>query len=122
MEISDGEEQRIVIKFLTKLGKNRPQIFRDLSTVYGENALKQPTVFKWVKRFREGRVSVKDDKRLGRPILLVGRRWGISPIQAINFINATIIPQILWGSVWFINASKQSYKVIENIAIYPPIK
>jgi len=40
MEISDGEEQRIVIKFLTKLGKNGPQIFQDLNIVYGENALK----------------------------------------------------------------------------------
>jgi len=67
MEISDGEEQRIVIKFLTKLGKNGPQIFQDLSTVYGENALKQLTVFKWVKRFYEGWESVKDDKRSRRP-------------------------------------------------------
>jgi len=40
---------------LTKLSKIGPQIFQDLSTVYGENALKQPTVFKWMKRFREGR-------------------------------------------------------------------
>ncbi|KAF2904143.1 hypothetical protein ILUMI_02032 [Ignelater luminosus] len=38
-----------------------------LKEVYGEDALREPTVNKWLKRFRGGRVDFKDDPRLGRP-------------------------------------------------------
>jgi len=38
-----------------------------LQQVYGEYALKERTVFKWVQRFREGREDPKDDASLGRP-------------------------------------------------------
>jgi len=48
---------------------------------------------------------------------LVGRGWGLTPSQVINFINATIIHQLLWGSVWFVNASKSNFKILETIAI-----
>jgi len=33
---------------------------------------------------------------------LVSRGWGFSLSQAINFVNAIIISQLLWGSAWFI--------------------
>ncbi|XP_018403797.1 PREDICTED: putative uncharacterized protein FLJ37770 [Cyphomyrmex costatus] len=67
MELSLIEEQRINIKFLAKLGKNGREIFECLKQVYGDNSLKEPTVNKWLKRFREGREDVKDDQRSGRP-------------------------------------------------------
>ena len=35
--------------------------------VYGENAMKKTAVYKWVKRFSEGRESVTDEERSGRP-------------------------------------------------------
>jgi len=38
-----------------------------LQQVYGECALKERTVFKWVQRFQEGREDPKDDARSGRP-------------------------------------------------------
>ena len=50
-----------------KLGKNGPEIHHMLQQVYGECALKERTVFKWVQRFREGREDHKDDARSGRP-------------------------------------------------------
>jgi len=34
--------------------------------VYGENATKKTAVYKWVKRFSEGRESVADEERSGR--------------------------------------------------------
>jgi len=34
---------------------------------YGDAALSQTTIFEWHKQFREGRESVKNDKRSGRP-------------------------------------------------------
>jgi len=38
-----------------------------LVQVYWDNAMKKTTVYKWVKRFPEGRESVTDEGRSGRP-------------------------------------------------------
>ena len=35
--------------------------------VYGDNAMKKTAVHKWVKRFSEGRESVNEEERSGRP-------------------------------------------------------
>jgi transposase len=67
MAIHQQLEQRINITFLVKLGKNGPEIHQMFQPVYGECALKETTVFKWVQRFREGREGPKDDARSGRP-------------------------------------------------------
>ena len=40
---------------------------RMLVQVYGDSAMKNTAVYKWVKRFYEGRESVNDEKRSGRP-------------------------------------------------------
>ena len=60
MEIDQKLEQRINIMFLVKLGKNGPEIHQMLQQVYGECALKERTVFKWVQHFWEGREDPKD--------------------------------------------------------------
>ena len=67
MEIDQRLEQRINIKFLVKLDKNGPKIHQMLQQVYGEYALKERTVCKWVQRFREGHEDPKDDARSGSP-------------------------------------------------------
>jgi len=38
-----------------------------LVKVYGDNVMKKTAVYKWVKRFSEGRKSVTEDERSGRP-------------------------------------------------------
>ena len=40
-----------------------------LVQVYGDNAMKKTAVYKWVKRFSEGRESVTEDERSGRPAI-----------------------------------------------------
>ena len=60
-------EQRTNIKFLVKLGKSGNKIREMLRQVYGDNATKKTAVYKWVKRFSEGRESVIDEERSGRP-------------------------------------------------------
>ena len=67
MEIDQQLEQRINIKFLVELGKSGPEIHQMLQQVYGEYALKERTVFKWVQCFREVREDPKDDARSGHP-------------------------------------------------------
>jgi len=60
-------EQRTNTKFLVKLGKSGNKIREMLVQVYGDNAMKKTAVYKWVKRFYEGRESVTDEERSGRP-------------------------------------------------------
>ena len=50
-----------------KLGKKGPVIHQMLQQVYGECALKEITVFKWIQRFREGREDPKDDASSRHP-------------------------------------------------------
>ena len=38
-----------------------------LGQVYGDNAMKKTAVYKWVKRFSEGRENVTDEERSGWP-------------------------------------------------------
>ena len=66
LEIDQQLEQRINNKFLVELCKNGPEIHQMLQQVYGEYALKDRALFKWVQRFREGREDPKDDARSGR--------------------------------------------------------
>ena len=60
-------EQRTNIIFLVKVGKSGNEIREMLVQVYGDNAMKETAVCKWVKRFSEGRESVTDEERPGRP-------------------------------------------------------
>ena len=38
-----------------------------LVQVYGDNAMKKTAAYKWVKRFSEGRESLTEEERTGRP-------------------------------------------------------
>ena len=59
-------EQQMNIKFLVKLGKSGNEIRDMLVQVYGDSAMKKTAVYKWVKRFSEGRESVTDEEISGR--------------------------------------------------------
>lgn len=61
-------EQRTVIKFYAKLGKSLQEVNSDLQTVYGDSVLTYACIRKWFRRFSEGRESVQDDERKGRPV------------------------------------------------------
>jgi len=61
-------EQRSVIKFNAKIGKNVSDTFQLMQKVYGECCLSRSSVFLWHKRFLDGRQSLEDEKHTGRPI------------------------------------------------------
>jgi len=65
--MSEEQEQRVCIKFCVKLGKNGAETFEMLRTAFGEQCLSHARIFKWHKRFKEGRDSVDDNPRSGRP-------------------------------------------------------
>ena len=61
------EDQRSYIKIETLLGKNPAEIHSALREVCGEQTVDRSTISRWATRFREGRVSINDDPRPGRP-------------------------------------------------------
>ena len=63
-------EIRSVIRFLTAKNTKPIDIHRQISEVYGENAMGESMVRKWVRMFKEGRENVHDEPRSGRPSLV----------------------------------------------------
>ena len=59
-------EERYAIKFCFKLGKNATETYGMLQTAFGAFRKNRATVFEGHKRFKEGRESVRDDKRCGK--------------------------------------------------------
>ena len=66
----DGKisEQRVYCKIRAQLGYPPTEIHADLRNVYGNGALKYATVCKWVRRFNDGRETIENDPRGGRPL------------------------------------------------------
>ena len=66
-KMNNLKEQRFAVKFCVKLGKSATETFAMLNTAYGDVAMKRATCFRWHERFKDGRLSVEDDERSGRP-------------------------------------------------------
>ena len=78
----DTLEERYAIKFCFKLGKNATETYGMLQTTFRPSCMNRSSVFEWHKRFKEGRESVRDDKRCGRSKEvntpeLIGQRLGL---------------------------------------------
>ena len=62
----DNLEGHYAIKFYVKLGKNATETFDMIKTAYGETFMSCATVFRWHKKFQEGRAEMRDEERSGR--------------------------------------------------------
>ncbi len=56
------KEQRIVIKFMVKLGKTGVEVMHMLNNVYSEVTMKKSAVYDWIQHFWDGR---EDERRSG---------------------------------------------------------
>ncbi|GFX12532.1 uncharacterized protein TNCV_3156531 [Trichonephila clavipes] len=63
-------EIRSVIRFLTAKNVSAAEIHRQISDVYGPNAMSSSKVRKWVRAFMDGRENVHDEPRSGRPSVI----------------------------------------------------
>ena len=55
------------LKCHIRLNIDSKQIFNELCGIYGPQTISMRTVFRWVKAFKDGKFSVEDDTRLGKP-------------------------------------------------------
>lgn len=62
-------EIRSVIRFLNARNVKPSEIHRQITEIYGESAMTDGMVRKWVRQFNEGRTNVHDATRSGRPSL-----------------------------------------------------
>ena len=61
---------RSVIRFLNARNVLQSEIQHQICQVYGDNAMNDGMVRKWVRMFNEGRENVHDEARSGRPSLV----------------------------------------------------
>lgn len=60
-------EIRACIKFCFKLGFTATETFEKIKKVHGEEAMGRTQVFHWFALFKDGRESLEDEPRTGRP-------------------------------------------------------
>lgn len=66
-----AKSQRAIVYFLWKENVPPKDIVTRLLAVFGDDAMQQRTVYKWVQRYAAGRESLEDDPRSGRPATCV---------------------------------------------------
>ena len=107
----DGKisEQRVCCKIPLQLGFPATEIHADLQKVYGNGALKYATVCKWVSHFNDGRESIENDPRVGRPVSVLTEknvatvktlieedaRYTVLEIEELSGINSSSVLKIL---------------------------
>jgi len=67
LSIHTKEEQTSIIRFLWAEGVKGAEIHARLCIQYGDNALPQRSIYKWIEMFKKGQTSVMDAEHSGRP-------------------------------------------------------
>ena len=61
-------EQRGVIRFLLAESVKSCEILSRIQRQYGPSCMSRANFYKWVQAFKDGRKSITDDLRCGRPV------------------------------------------------------
>ena len=107
----DGKisEQRVYCKIRAQFGFPPTEIHADLQIVYGNGALKYAAVCKWVRCFNDGRESIENDPRVGRPVSVLTEkniatvktlieedtRYIVQEIEELSGIHSSSVLKIL---------------------------
>ena len=112
----DGKisELKVYCKIRAQLGFLPTEIHADLQKVYGNSALKYAAVCKWVCRFNDGRESIENDSRVGRPVSVLTEKnvatvkWLIAEdasytekeMEELSGIHSSSVLKILRERLW----------------------
>ena len=124
--LSVNVEQRVHVKNYVKLGKSITETYDLLKKVYGDECLSHTEVFKWFKRFKEGKEEIRDDQCPGRPstsktdanikivseIVRQNRRLSIRAVAELININKKTVRQILHNNF---NIKKVCSKMVPRL-------
>ena len=102
-------EQRVYCKIRAQLWFPPTEIHADLLKVYGNGAFKYGTVYKWVRRFNDGRKSIENDRRVGWPVTVLTEknvatvktlieedvRYTMQEIEELSGIHSSSVLKIL---------------------------
>ncbi|KAJ4432492.1 hypothetical protein ANN_21112 [Periplaneta americana] len=92
-------EMRSVIRFLNARNIKPADIHHQLCEVYGDDAISDGMVRRWVRKFNEGRISVHDEQHTGRPSLINDDLVGSADCHSDNTLteidNATSASRIV---------------------------
>ena len=102
-------ELRVYCKIQAQLGFPPTEIHAYLQKVYGNGALKYATVCKWVRLFNDGRESIENDPRVGRPVSVLTEknvatvkklieedtRYTVQEIEELSGIHSSSVLKIL---------------------------
>jgi hypothetical protein len=61
------EEQRTVVRFLWTEGVKSTEIYHQMLAEYGAYTMREQKIYEWIECSKEGRKSVMDESRPGRP-------------------------------------------------------
>jgi len=62
-----NDDQRAYLKIETLRGKTSTEVHSSLMEVCGVETVDRSTISRWAERFREGRFSIENDPKSGRP-------------------------------------------------------
>lgn len=65
-------KQRANIQFCHKIGFSAAETLKYMQQVYGDDSMSKSVVYEWYKRFKEGRDSIGDYPKSGRPTTATG--------------------------------------------------
>ena len=112
-------EIRSVIRFLNARNVLPSEIHRQICQVYGDSAMSESMVGKWVRMFNEGRGNVHDEARSARPSLVnddlvcnVNERESVTTDVSQFLICPPHFPQISRTLLYDIVSSHLGYRKV----------
>ena len=64
----EKNDKRVVIKYMYMKGLTVNETLADMQQVLGDNAPSFSTIYRWFGEFQQGRQSLADKRRPGRPL------------------------------------------------------
>ncbi|KAF0753313.1 histone-lysine N-methyltransferase SETMAR-like [Aphis craccivora] len=126
-------EQRAYIKIETIRGKTVPEIHAALNEVCGTDTVDRSTVQRWYQRFRDGRISIDNNPRSGRPSTVTQDNTKAAILatllnedRRIEFQLAVVTSRRSFGEIWLGTPQTPTvfagFKSPLNFDLFPKLK